>query len=67
MIILVRLLRVVVILVLAVVTLSFVVGIGSSTTGWIEKVVLLGLVGACVYAAAQVTTLATRVEDRLRH
>jgi hypothetical protein len=67
MVIFVRLARVALILVLAVVTLTFVVGIGSSTTGWVEKVVLLGLVAACVYLAAQVTTFATRLEHRIRH
>ncbi len=63
---LIRLARVALILVLALLTLSFVVGIGTSTTGMTEKVVLLGLIAACVYLAARVSTVASRLQERLQ-
>lgn len=64
MITLIRLVRVALILVLAVFTVSFVIGIGSSSTGWLEKVALLGLIAACIYLAARVSTLAIRLQQR---
>ena len=63
---LIRLARVALILVLALLTLSFVVGIGTSTTGMTEKVVLLGLIAACVYRAARVSTGTRRLQERLQ-
>jgi hypothetical protein len=64
---LVRVARVLLILVLACMTISFVMGIGTGSTGVLEKVVLLGLVGGCVYAAAKVTTLSEWAVRRLEH
>jgi hypothetical protein len=63
----VRATRVLLILVLAMLTISFVMGLGTSSTGWLEKALLLLLIGGCVYAAAKVTTLSERAVRRLRH
>jgi hypothetical protein len=65
-IILVRVARVLLILVLALFTLSFVMGVGTPETGAIEKVVLVALIAGCIFLAAQVSTLATRVQERLQ-
>jgi hypothetical protein len=51
----VRAARVLLIVVLALMAISFVVGIGTTSTGPVEKVVFLLLIGGCVYAAAKVT------------
>jgi hypothetical protein len=59
--------RVLLILVLAVMTLSFVIGIGRPETGVFEKVVLAALIAGCVFLAAKVTTLASSLQCRLRH
>ncbi|MGZ5418209.1 MAG: hypothetical protein ACXWDI_13600 [Nocardioides sp.] len=65
---LIRLIRVALILVLALLVLSFVIGIGNSTTGRAEKVVLLVLIAVCVYMAARVSTAAIRLQERFaRH
>jgi hypothetical protein len=65
---LIRLVRVLLILVLAAFALSFIVGIGTQETGAVEKVVLLALIAGCVFAAAQVTKLASRLQARIpRH
>ncbi len=63
----VRATRVLLILVLAVLVISFGIGLGTSTTGLIEKVVLILLIGGCVYAAAKITALTERVVHRLQH
>ena len=63
---LVRLARVLSILLLAVFTISFVVGLGTSGTGVLEKVVLIALIAGCVFLAAKVSTLATRTQARLQ-
>jgi hypothetical protein len=56
------------ILMLAALAVSFVMGIGTSGTGWVEKVVLVVLIGGCVYAAAKVTTVSDWLVHRLaRH
>jgi hypothetical protein len=66
--VLIRLVRVLLILVLAVFALSFIVGIASPETGVVEKVVLVALILGCVFAAAQVTRLAMSLQERvLRH
>jgi hypothetical protein len=57
----VRVVRVLLIIALACLAISFVIGIGTPGTGPIEKIVLLALIGGCVYAAAKVTTLTARV------
>jgi hypothetical protein len=48
----VRLARVLLVILLAFLTISFVMGVGTAGTGPVEKLVLLGLIGGCVYAAA---------------
>ena len=63
---LVRVVRVLVLLLLAVFTVSLVIGLGTSGTGVIEKVVLLALIAGCVFLAAKVSELATRVQARLQ-
>jgi hypothetical protein len=63
---LVRLLRVLLILVLALVTISFVIGLGGSATGAAEKLVLLALIAGCILVAAQVSKSATRARERLQ-
>ncbi len=64
----VRLVRVLLILVLAVFALLSIIGIATPETGVVEKVVLVALFVGCVFAAAQVTNLASRLQLRvLRH
>jgi hypothetical protein len=62
----VRLVRLAIMLVLVLLTVSFVVGIGTGTTGWLEKLVLIGLIAVCVYLAARVSAAATRLQTRLQ-
>ena len=57
---LVRIARVLVLLLLAWVAVSLVVGLAVAGTGAIEKVVLLALFAGCIYLAAQVSTFAAR-------
>ena len=64
---LIRLVRVLLILVLALFALSFIVGIATPQTGAIEKVVLVALFVGCVFAAAQVTKLSSRLQERVPH
>jgi hypothetical protein len=61
-----RLARVVFLLVLAVMTVSLVIGIARPETGAAEKLVLLALVAGCVVLAAKTTTWETRMEEHLR-
>ena len=63
----VRATRVLLILMLAVLAVSFVMALGTASTGFVEKVVLLVLIGGCVYAAAKITALSERMVQRLRH
>lgn len=64
----VRAIRVLLVLMLAMLAVSLVMGVGTSDTGWAEKVVLLILIAGCVYAAAKVTALSEWVAHRLaRH
>jgi hypothetical protein len=63
---LVRVARVLVLLLLAFVAVSLVVGLGTSGTGAVEKVALLALIAGCVFLAAKVSTLATRAQARLQ-
>jgi hypothetical protein len=62
---LIRLARALLILVLAVFAVLLVIGVAARETGMVEKVVLLALLGGCVYLAAQVTNLATRLSRRV--
>jgi hypothetical protein len=63
---LIRVGRVLLILVLAVLTVQCIIGIGTAETGVLEKVVLGGLIALCVVLAARVTTVAERWQQRLR-
>ena len=64
----VKVARVLLILMLAVLTIYLVIALGTDNTGWIEKVVLVILIAVCVYAAAKFTTLSERFVHRLaRH
>ena len=63
---LVRSARVLLVLFLALFTISFVIGIGASETGAVEKVVLLALIAGCVFLAAKASTFATRAQERLQ-
>jgi hypothetical protein len=58
--------RVLVLLLLASLAVSLVIGLGTSGTGAIEKAVLLALIAGCVLLAAKVSTLATKVQARLQ-
>ena len=62
----VRLARVFLILLLATFVISFVIGVGSSETGAVEKVALLALIVGCVALAAKVSTFAARALERLQ-
>jgi hypothetical protein len=62
----VRLAKVLALLLLAFFTVSLVIGLGTSETGVIEKVVLLALIAGCVFLAAKVSTFATRAQVRLQ-
>ncbi len=55
----VRLARILLILLLATFTITFVIGVGRPETGAIEKIVLLALVAGCVVLAANVSMWAT--------
>jgi hypothetical protein len=61
----IRVARVLLILVLAFMAISFVMGVGTTSTGPVEKVVLLLLIGGCVYAAAKVTAVTEWLVHRL--
>lgn len=64
----VKVARVLLILALAVLTVSLVMALGSDNTGWVEKVVLATVIAGCLYAAAKVSTLSERFAHRLaRH
>jgi hypothetical protein len=58
--------RVLLILLLVYLTVLFVVGLGTSETGLIEKVVLLALIAGCVFVAAKVSTMATKAQARFQ-
>ena len=57
--------RVLLLLLIALVTVSLVVSLGSSGTGALEKLVLVTLIAGCVFLAAKVSTLAARTHARL--
>ena len=63
----IHVIRVLLILALAFMTLSFVIGIGRPETGVVEKVVLGGLIAGCIFLAVKVTTLASNLQHRLHH
>lgn len=61
----VRVARVLLMLVLALLAISFVMGVGTSSTGPAEKVALVLLIGGCVYAAARITVASEWLAHRL--
>ena len=61
----VRVTRVLLMIVLAFLAISFVMGVGTSSTGPVEKVALVLLIGGCVYAAAKITAVSERLVHRL--
>lgn len=63
---LIRLARVLLLLVLAMFAVSSVIGVAAPETGMVEKVVLVVLFGACVFLAAQVTSMAMRLTRRVQ-
>ena len=63
---LIRMARVLLILMLAMFAVSSVFGVATPETGMVEKVVLVALFGACVFLAANVTSMATRLTRRVQ-
>jgi hypothetical protein len=63
---LIRLARILLILLLAVFAVSLVIGMATPETGMVEKIVLVALFCGCVFLAAQVTHVATRLRRRVR-
>jgi hypothetical protein len=61
----IRVARVLLILLLALLAISFVMGVGTPSTGPAEKVALLLLIGGCVYGAAKITVLSEWLVDRV--
>ena len=61
----IRVARVLLIIVLALLAISFVMGVGTPSTGPVEKVALLLLIGGCVYAAAKITAVSEWLVHRL--
>ena len=60
-----RVARVLIILLLAFMVISLVMGIGTSSTGVFEKIVLLALIAGCVFASAKVTDVTEWAAKRL--
>jgi hypothetical protein len=63
---LVRVARGLVLVLLAFFTVSLVIGLANSETGVLEKLVLLALIGGCVFLAAKVSSLAATAQARLQ-
>jgi hypothetical protein len=61
----IRLARVVLTLLLAMITLSLIIGLARPETGPLEKVVMVGLVAGCFVLAAKLATWSTRARARL--
>ncbi len=61
-----RLLRFLFLLLVATAVLSLTIALSSADTGIVEKVVLVGLIALCVYLAARIPTLVTRLQARLQ-
>ena len=60
-----RLLRVLLVLLLATAILTLTIALLSAETGVAEKVVLVGMIGGCLYLAARVPTYLGRLQTRL--
>ena len=65
MILIVRLARVLLTLVLALLVVSFLIGVVRPETGVSEKVVLVALMGVCVVLAAQLSIWSARAQTRI--
>ena len=63
---LVHLMRILLILVLALLTITLVIAIGGTETGPAEKLALLALIAGCIFLAAQASKLATRTRGRIQ-
>jgi hypothetical protein len=61
-----RLVLVLLQLVLATVVVTLTIALLSADTGFVEKVVLVGMIAGCVYLAACVPTFIGRVQARLQ-
>jgi hypothetical protein len=61
-----RLLEVLLLLLVATAALGLTMALSTAETGIAEKVVLVGLLAACVYVAARVPSFMARLEARLR-
>jgi hypothetical protein len=61
-----RLLRILLLLVVATVVLSLTMALSTSDTGIAEKIVLIGAIALCVYLAARVPTFVARLQARLQ-
>jgi hypothetical protein len=63
---LIRLVRILLILVLALLTIALVIALGRAETGPAEKLALLALTAGCILVAAQASKLATRTRGRIQ-
>ena len=61
----IRAARVMLILVLSLLAVSFVIGLARPETGVVEKVGLVALLAGCVFLAAKVTDWSTRLRERV--
>ena len=59
-----RLLRLVLLLFLVALVLTLTIALSTAATGVAEKIVLTGVIALCVYLAARVPTLVTRLQAR---
>jgi hypothetical protein len=62
----IRVARVVLLLALVLLTISFVIGIGRPGTSAVEKVVLVALIVGCVVIAAKLSTIALALQKWLQ-
>jgi hypothetical protein len=60
-----RLVRILLLLLLATAILGLTMALATAETGIAEKVVLVGLIAICVFVAARVPTLVASLEARL--
>ncbi len=60
-----RVFRLLFLLLLATAVLSLTMALVNAETGLAEKVVLLGMIGGCLYLAARVPTYVSRLQARL--
>ena len=66
MVVLMRVARVLLILALAVFAVTLVIGVATPETGMVEKLVLVAMIGGCVFLAAKATNVATRLTRLLQ-